>query len=219
MCIDGIHIPIKQPSENSHDYFSYKVCYKINCQAICDAFGKFINVEVKGPGSVHDARVFANCDIQNNYSSGKLNLFYKEFLAGYDCIPQLFLVDLAYPLLPYVMKEIEHCSTNEEVVFNQMLRSTRNTIECTFGKLKARCRILQRPMDTPVDKLPNITYACFVLHNFCEARKSEIDPVELEVVVQEERRTQLKQDKLNFYNSIHGKSIRSAITNFFKEYL
>ena len=173
------------------------MCYTINCQATCDAYGKFINVEVKWPGSVHDARVFANCDIQNNYSSGKFNLFYKEFLPGYDCIPQLFLVDPTYPLLPYVMKEYEHCSTNEEVVFNQMLRSTRNTIECTFGKLKARCRILQRPMDTPVDKLPNIIYVCFVLHNFCEAQKSEIDPVELKVVIQEERRTQLKQLQLD----------------------
>ena len=188
-CIDGTHIPIKQPSENSHDYFSYRMCYTINCQAICDAYGKFINVEVKWSDSVHDARVFANCDIQNNYSSGKFNLFYKEILPGYDCIPQLLLADLAYPLLPYVMKEYEHCSTNEEVVFNQMLRSTRNTIECAFENFKARWRILQRPMDIPVDKLPNVMYACFVLHNFCDARKSEIDPVELEVVMQEERRT------------------------------
>ena len=46
-CIDGTHIPIKLPSENSHDYFSYNMCYTINCQAICDAYGKFINVEVK----------------------------------------------------------------------------------------------------------------------------------------------------------------------------
>ena len=60
---------------------------------------------------------------------------------------------------------------------------------------------------------------CYVLHNFCEAQKSEIDPVELEVVMQEEIRTQLKQDKLNSYNSIQGKKIRSAITNFFKKYL
>jgi len=59
-CIDGTHIPIKQPTENPHDYFSYKLCYTLNCQAICDAYGKFLNVEVKWPGSVHDARVFAN---------------------------------------------------------------------------------------------------------------------------------------------------------------
>ena len=38
-CIDGTHILMKQPSENFHVYFSYKICYTINCQAICDAYG------------------------------------------------------------------------------------------------------------------------------------------------------------------------------------
>ena len=76
--------------------------YIINCQAICDAYEKFINIEVKWPGSGHDARDFANCDIENNYSSAKFNLFYKKALPEYDCIPQVFLADPAYPLLPFV---------------------------------------------------------------------------------------------------------------------
>ena len=46
-CVDGTHIPIKQPSGNAHDYFSYKLCYTLDCQAICDAYRKFINVEIK----------------------------------------------------------------------------------------------------------------------------------------------------------------------------
>ena len=33
-CIDGTHIPIKQPSENSRDYFSCKVCYTIKIQSV-----------------------------------------------------------------------------------------------------------------------------------------------------------------------------------------
>ena len=88
----------------------------MNCQAICDAYGKFINVEVKWPGSVHDARFFTNCDMQNNYSSGKFNLFCKEILPAYYFISQLFLAYPTYPLLPYVMKEYGNCSTNEDVV-------------------------------------------------------------------------------------------------------
>ena len=31
-CIDGTHIPIKQPHENPHDYFCYKMKYTLNCQ-------------------------------------------------------------------------------------------------------------------------------------------------------------------------------------------
>ena len=55
-------------------------------------------------------------------------------------------------------QEFGHCSTNEEVIFNHMLRSARNQIECAFGRIKARWRILLRPMDIPVQKLLNVIY-------------------------------------------------------------
>ena len=65
-CIDGTHIPIQQPNENAHDYLWYKIKYTINCQAICNHNGKFINFEIKWPGSVHDARLFANSKVQRD---------------------------------------------------------------------------------------------------------------------------------------------------------
>ena len=74
-CVSGTHIPVKQPSENSHDYFSYKMSYSINCQTICDAYGQFTNAEIRWPGSVHDARIFGNCNVQKGYSTGKFNFF------------------------------------------------------------------------------------------------------------------------------------------------
>ena len=217
-CIDGTHIPIKQPSENAHDYFSYKLCYSLNCQAICNAFGQFINVEIKWPGSVHDARVFANCDVQKALTDQKFKLFYKELVPGEECVPQVLLGDPAYPLLPYLMKEFEHCKSNEEVIFNQMLRSARNQIECAFGRLKARWRILMRPMDIPVSYLPNVIFACFVLHNFCEREKEDVDIRVVEQVIQEERGA-TKVDKLNSYTTPIGSRVRNAITVYFNEYL
>jgi len=54
-----------------------------------------------------------------------------------------------------------------------MLRSARNQIECAFGRLKARWRILTRPMDIAMESLPNVIFACFVLHNFCEGEKGK----------------------------------------------
>ena len=35
-CIDGTHIPIRQPSVNAHDYFSYKMKHTISCKEICN---------------------------------------------------------------------------------------------------------------------------------------------------------------------------------------
>lgn len=35
-CIDGTHIQIKRPRENSQDYFCYKQYFSLNTQAICN---------------------------------------------------------------------------------------------------------------------------------------------------------------------------------------
>ena len=56
-CVDGTHIPIVQPPENSHDYISYRMKFSLKCQAICNENGYFTDVELRWPGSVHDARV------------------------------------------------------------------------------------------------------------------------------------------------------------------
>lgn len=117
------------------------------------------------------------------------------------------------------MKKHESCSTNEQVIFNQMLRSARNQIECAFGRLKARWRILLRPMDIPVDYLPNVIFSCFVLHNYCERQKADVDPSLVEKIIMEERSMKLKTDKVNSYNTAIGKRVRNTITDYFKEYL
>lgn len=95
-------------------------------------------------------------------------MMYKELLPGYDKIPVTLIGDPAYPLLPYCMKEFASPNNNKEVIFNDMLRSARNPIECAFGRLKARWQILNKRIDLGLVSVPNLVYACFVLHNFCE---------------------------------------------------
>ena len=132
-CIDGTHIPIKQPNENPHDYFCYKMKYSLNVQAICDEKGLFTDVDVSLPGSLHDARVFAKRGVNKKFQEKLLPGVYRELIPGHFPVPPVLLGDPAYPLLPNLMKEYTHCSSDEEVVFNQMLRSARNQIECSYG--------------------------------------------------------------------------------------
>ena len=73
------------------------------------------------------------------------------------------------------MKEYQSCKYNEEMLFNNILRSARNPIECAFGRLKARWSILTRKMDLNLTSIPTVVLACFVLHNFCEINNDHID--------------------------------------------
>ena len=94
-CVDGTHIPIRQPVENPHDYFCYKMKYSLNCQAICDEKGTFSDVEIRWPGSVHDARVYANSRVCKQLKSGVLPQVYQELVPGYTPVPQFLIGDPA----------------------------------------------------------------------------------------------------------------------------
>ena len=56
-----------------------------------------------------------------------------------------------------------------------------------------------RPMDIPVSHLPNVIFACFVLHNFCKRENVDVDKQVVEQVIQEESCGIIKVDKLNSY--------------------
>ena len=61
--IDGSHIPIIAPEEYHTDYFNRKGWHSIILQGIVGPCYRFWDINVGWPGSVHDARVFANTDI------------------------------------------------------------------------------------------------------------------------------------------------------------
>ena len=103
-CIDGTHILIKTPSENSQDFFCYKQFHSLNVQAVCDFRGLFMDVDCRWPGSCHDAKVFSNSMIHKRISANNLPITHCSLLPGYDRIPNYLIGDPAYPLLPHCMK-------------------------------------------------------------------------------------------------------------------
>ena len=220
-CMDGTHIHISQPAESPHDYWSYKQKYTLNCQAVCDWRGRFIDCEVKWPGSVHDGRVFANSRINKLLQRQKMPMMYKELLPGHDKIPVTLLGDPAYPLLPYCMKEYPNPHTNEEVIFNNMLRSARNPIECAFGRLKVRWQILNKRMDIGLMNIPSIIYSCFVLHNICETLDG--NNVDDDAVARQMARDRLQRqdgpDRLYSFNTAEGTHVRNITTLYYKEHI
>lgn len=101
--------------------------YTLSVQSVCDYSGKFIDVDIRWPGATHDAKVFSHSSINGVVSrNGVLEeqtqpYVCRTLLPGRDKVDLLLLGDPAYPLLPYIMKEYATCTTDAEVLFNQML--------------------------------------------------------------------------------------------------
>ncbi len=215
-CVDGTHVEIKCPTESSQDFYCYKGFHSINVQAVCNFRGIFMDVDCRWPGSVHDAKVFANSEISKSLRNGKLPVTYQTFIPGHEKIPNYLIRDPAYPLLPHCLKEYDTCDTNEKVIFNSMVRSTRNPVECAFGRLKARWRVLTKRLDVDLTIAPTLIYACFVLHNFCEENNTSIDE---DVVTCQMKVAATSQDKeipdpVYSCNNGEGEAVREILTKY-----
>ena len=132
--------------------------------------GLGINSNDSQPGSLHDASVFANSEVQDCYTKGKFKLYMRKSYRVMSSYLKILLGDPAYSWLSSVMKEYAACQDINEFTFNTMLRSARNQTEYTFGCFKARWRILLRPVKLKLADISDIVLSCFIVHNFFQER-------------------------------------------------
>ncbi|XP_065119815.2 uncharacterized protein [Paramisgurnus dabryanus] len=183
--IDGTHIKIKAPPDNSSCYYNRKGDYSIVLQGVVDHRMRFWDINVGRPGKIHDARVFSLSSLYERGSAGNLLPHWTETFEGVD-VPLFLLGDSAYPLLTWLMKAYPEggAVTQEQLNFNYRLSQARMTVERAFGCLKGRWRCLLKENDAHITFISRIVSACCVLHNFCEVQKEEF--LEGETVAEEE---------------------------------
>lgn len=171
--IDGKHIKIKAPQHSGSMYFNYKHHFSIVLQGVCDANYKLIMIDVGGYGKQSDGGTFQNSNMYKLMHQKKLQIPDCDFLPETTVrAPYVFIADEAYPLMtnllkPYSRKHL----TLENLNFNQRLSRARKTIECTFGIMVAKWRLLSKPIETHEKTADDIIKAICILHNTILARE------------------------------------------------
>jgi hypothetical protein len=149
--IDGSHILIKRPKNDTDSYVNRKGLHSIILQGIVDCKKSFTDIYVGEPGSLHDARVLRRSSLYRKAEEEEL--FRDYFLLG----------DLAYPSLSWLVPPFKDNGnlTNNHRLFNYRHSSQRIIIEHSFGLLKQLLENLS------IHLVVQCVMAACVLHNIC----------------------------------------------------
>nr|CAI5852400.1 unnamed protein product [Callosobruchus analis] len=154
--IDRKHIKIKAQQHSGSMYFNYKHHFYIVLQGVCDANCKLIMIDVGGYSKQSDGGIFKNSDMYKLMHQKRLHI------PDPDCLP----ADAAYPLMTNLLKPYSRNHlTLENLNFNQRLSRARKTIECTFGIMVAKWRLLSKPIETHEKTADDMIKAICILHN------------------------------------------------------
>ena len=141
-------------------------------QSIVNFKGEFIDCYAGWPGSVHDARVYANSPIGIQIEDSPMDVFSGDsFIIG----------DAAYPLSTRCIPPFKDMGNLSDVQknFNFKHASARNVVERTFGIMKSRFRRLTFIDSNNCDLICRIIMSGCLLHNFSykfpDEHEEEID--------------------------------------------
>nr|CAH7754653.1 unnamed protein product [Callosobruchus chinensis] len=159
--IDGKHIRLIQPTHTGSLYCNYKHYFSIVLLAVCDANYSFTYIDVGAYGKSSDSAIFKDNDLPEANS----------LIENNDNIPHVIVGDEAFGLHDNVMRPYGgHHLSYQQKIFKYRLSRARRYIECTFGILSNKWRILHRPVNVNIDLAENIVKICCILHNFVRSR-------------------------------------------------
>lgn len=165
--LDGKHIRMRCPNNSGSMYFNYKGYFSIVLQALVDANYKFINIDVGGYGRQSDGGTFKASALYKKLINGTLLLPEDCYLPNSNvAMPHVIIADEAYPLMRNLLKPYGKQELNEDKeCFNKRLTRARRTVECTFGSLRSKWQILDKPILTSAEHGDKIIKTIYLLHN------------------------------------------------------
>lgn len=216
--IDGKHIRVKCPTHSGTMFFNYKSYFSIVLQAVSDANCRFTCIEVGAYGKQSDGGTFRNSQLYKLMEKKKLNIPDESLLPQSDIkAPFVFIGDEAYPLLKNLMKPFpRNHLTDDNELFNKRLSRARKTVECSFGILTMKWRILCKAIETHPDTADIIIKAVCILHNTIIDRENIVNNIETEAPTDSAILPDIEATRRNNRASVESVAVRNAFKEYFR---
>lgn len=134
--------------------------------ACADADGTFISIDVGYPGRNNDAGVFHSSTLGKWVKQNSLDFPLPRALpnnVSNEPVPFFFCGDEAFPLLENLMRPYPRRFLNDtKRVFNYRLSRGRKSVECAFGMMSMKFRVLEKPIQCKPGNLKKLfkLYVC-----------------------------------------------------------
>ncbi|XP_069586529.1 uncharacterized protein [Ranitomeya imitator] len=172
--VDGKHIRITKPARSGSLFFNYKKYFSTVLMAIAGADCRFLAVDIGAFGRANDSRTFKESDMGQRLYENNFNFPQPRPLPNTEgpAMPFVVVGDEAFQmcanlLKPYSSRGLDHTKS----IFNYRLSRARRTVECAFGILVSKWRILGSAINLKTETVDEVVKACVVLHNYIMAKE------------------------------------------------
>ncbi|XP_068129774.1 uncharacterized protein [Hyperolius riggenbachi] len=174
--VDGKHIRLICPPCSGSKYHNYKKFFSITLMAVVDADYRFTYIDVGNYGSSNDASIFERCKLGMRLRDGQLDLPAPRPWPGTnDPQPFTFVADEGFGLSVNVMRPYSQKNMDDaKHTFNTRLTIARRVVECSFGILANKWRVLHIAMQLHPDNAVVVVKVACVLHNFLRDKEGGI---------------------------------------------
>lgn len=166
--VDGKHIRIIKPTKSGSMFLNYKHFFSIVLMAVVDTNYNFIFVDIGAYGKDCDSNVFKETVFWKRLLNNTLNLPQPALIPETNFqLPYVFVADEAFALHKNVLRPFSGRELNETMsIFNYRLTRARRYVECAFGIMANKWRILHRPSNVSLELTVDIVKTCCLLQNF-----------------------------------------------------
>ncbi|XP_073474086.1 uncharacterized protein [Aquarana catesbeiana] len=167
--IDGKHMRVVMPIGSGTKYFNCKKYFSFVLLAVADANYCFSYIDIGWYGSSSDSSIFQRSSFGRMLRENVLDLPQDCPLPGTNGppMPLVYVWDEAFALSEQLLRPYSNrCLSEEKQIFNYRLIRARRVVECSFGILANKWRLLHTPMNLKLENAISAVKAACVLHIF-----------------------------------------------------